>query len=86
MLRDDLHEYLIAPDPKRRGLTRSVEGVDETDKSGRIAVIEERPLTIFLNGQEIVTAGQMKLRDGVPINIDNSVAVSASTTPDPPES
>ena len=37
-------------------------------------------------GQEIVTAGQMKLRDGVPINIDNSVAVSASTTPDPPES
>ena len=56
MLRDGTDEYLIAPDPKRRGLTRGVEGVDETGASGKLAVIEERPLTIFLNGQEIVTA------------------------------
>ena len=56
MLRDEQYEYLIAPDPKRRGLTRGIEGVDETGASGNIAVIEERPLTIFLNGQEIVTA------------------------------
>ena len=56
MLRDDLDEYLIAPDPKRRGLTRGVEGVDESGSSDRIDVVEERPLTIFLNGQEIVTS------------------------------
>jgi len=56
MLRDDLNEYLIAPDPKRRGLTRGVEGVDESGTSDRIDVVEERPLTIFLNSQEIVTA------------------------------
>ncbi len=56
MLRDDRDEYLIAPDPKRLGLTRSVDSVDEMGMSGEIAVVEERPLTIFLNGQEIVTA------------------------------
>ncbi len=56
MLRDDLDQYLIAPDPGRAGLTRLVDGVDETGTSGRISVVEERPLTIFLNGQEIVTA------------------------------
>ncbi|MGI9391639.1 MAG: formate dehydrogenase accessory sulfurtransferase FdhD [Boseongicola sp.] len=56
MLRDASDEYLIAPDPSRRGLTRSVEGVDESGKSDRINVVEERPLTVFLNSQEIVTA------------------------------
>ncbi len=47
---------LIAPDPGRAGLTRTVSGVDQTGEYRRIAVVEERPLTIFLNGQEIVTA------------------------------
>lgn len=56
MRRDETDEYLIAPDPGRVGLTRSVTGVDETGTVGDIAVVEERPLTIFLNGQEIVTA------------------------------
>ncbi|NND18786.1 MAG: formate dehydrogenase accessory sulfurtransferase FdhD [Silicimonas sp.] len=56
MLRDEDHHYLIAPDPARPGLTRAVDGVDETGASGPISVVEERPLTIFLNGQEIVTA------------------------------
>ena len=37
-------------------------------------------------GQQIVTSGQMKLRDGAPVLVDNSVAVSASTAPNPPES
>lgn len=36
-------------------------------------------------GQQVVTSGQMKLRDGAPINVDNSVAVSASIAPNPPE-
>ncbi|WP_102109044.1 formate dehydrogenase accessory sulfurtransferase FdhD [Oceaniglobus roseus] len=48
--------YLIAPDPARAGLTRVVEGVDHTGAAGPVSVVEERPLTIYLNGAEIVTA------------------------------
>lgn len=53
---DDLSGYVIAPDPAAPRLTRAVEGVDHEGKPSRISVVEERPLTIFLNGQEIVTA------------------------------
>ena len=53
---DDLSGYLIAPDPDARGLTRKVDGVDQNGQDVAISVVEERPLTIFLNGQEIVTA------------------------------
>ena len=53
---DVLDQFLIAPDPRRAGLTRRVEGVDENGHRGEISVVEERPLTIFLNSQEIVTA------------------------------
>ena len=37
-------------------LTRAVEGVDQNGEISQISVVEERPLTIFLNSQEIVTA------------------------------
>jgi FdhD protein len=47
--------YVIAPDTARDGLTREVEGTDETGASGTFRVVEERPLTIYLNGGEIVT-------------------------------
>jgi FdhD protein len=53
---EDLAGYLVAPDPARAGLTRAVEGTDHEGDISRISVVEERPLTIFLNGQEIVTA------------------------------
>ena len=53
---DDTHQYLIAPNPGNARLTRGVVGVDESGEETQIAVVEERPLTIFLNGQEIVTA------------------------------
>ena len=46
----------ILPDPKDPRLSRPVEGVDETGQAKSISVIEERPLTIYLNSQEIVTA------------------------------
>jgi len=49
-------DYLIAPDPAAPRLTRAVDGLDHDGKPLRISVVEERPLTIFLNGQEIVTA------------------------------
>lgn len=52
----DASDFLIAPNPVRAGLTRSIEGVNEAGIRDTISVVEERPLTIFLNGQEIVTA------------------------------
>lgn len=51
-----LSEYIIAPDPSRVRLTRRVVGVDQTGSEVAQDVIEERPLTIYLNSQEIVTA------------------------------
>jgi FdhD protein len=48
--------YLIAPDPQAPRLTRAVPGVDQNGRAAEIAVVEERPLTIYLNRQEIVTA------------------------------
>jgi len=54
---DDVsHDYLIAPDPAAARLTRRVVGTDHTGAKTEISVVEERPLTIFLNSQEIVTA------------------------------
>ncbi|EAR50376.1 formate dehydrogenase accessory protein FdhD [Oceanicola granulosus HTCC2516] len=53
---DDLSGYLVAPDPDGPRLTRALTGHDETGRAVEARVIEERPLTIFLNGREIVTA------------------------------
>lgn len=52
-IRSDL---IIAPDPSAPGLTRTVAGYDQTGAEVRLPVVMERPLTIWLNGQEIVTA------------------------------
>lgn len=46
----------ILPAPKDPRLTRNVRGSDHTGAQTDLAVVEERPLTIFLNSQEIVTA------------------------------
>jgi FdhD protein len=53
---DDLSSYLLAPDPDAARLTRQVVGHDQTGAPATLPVIEERPLTIYLNAQEIVTA------------------------------
>jgi FdhD protein len=47
---------LIAPNPQEKGLTRQVAGLDHLGADVALNVVEERPLTIWLNGQEIVTA------------------------------
>ena len=47
---------LIKPDPANLRLTRSVSGIDHNGEMQEIRVVEERPLTIYLNSQEIVTA------------------------------
>ncbi|MEM7545115.1 MAG: formate dehydrogenase accessory sulfurtransferase FdhD [Pseudomonadota bacterium] len=48
--------FIIGPTPDDPRLTRAVTGVDHDGNRQGIRVVEERPLTIFLNGQEIVTA------------------------------
>ena len=53
---DDTSGYLIAPDPKAARLTRGVQGTDQNGDPVDLNVVEERPLTIFLNSREIVTA------------------------------
>jgi FdhD protein len=49
-------DYLLRPDPSDPRLTERVAGVDHTGARIETAVTVERALTIFLNGQEIVTA------------------------------
>jgi FdhD protein len=49
-------DFLIRPDPHDPRLTERVSGVDQTGTPITTSVTVERPLTIFLNSQEIVTA------------------------------
>src|SRR5712691_5397246 len=53
---DPTDGYIIKPDPLDPRLTERVEGVDQTGAAIETRVTVERALTIFLNGQEIVTA------------------------------
>ena len=47
--------FLIAPDPVDPRLTERVSGVDQDGNTVETRVTVERPLTLFLNGREIVT-------------------------------
>ncbi len=49
-------DYIIRPDPQDPRLTERVRGIDHTGAQIETVVTVERPLTIFLNAQEIVTA------------------------------
>ena len=46
---------LVQPDPADPRLTRRVTGIDHTGARIEASVTVERPLTLYLNGQEIVT-------------------------------
>ena len=46
---------LVQPDPADPRLTRRVSGVDHSGQAVLSSVTVERPLTLYLNGQEIVT-------------------------------
>jgi len=48
-------EFLIAPNPLDPRLTRGVAGIDHTGAAIETKVPMERPITLYLNGQEIVT-------------------------------
>ncbi len=49
-------DYLIRPDPQDPRLTERVQGIDQTGQPIDTLVTVERPLTIYLNAQEIVTS------------------------------
>ena len=49
-------EFIVAPDPDDQRLAKTVTGIDQDGREAEQRVVTERPLTIFLNGQEIVTA------------------------------
>lgn len=52
----DRDSYIIRPNPLDPRLTERVTGIDQTGARIETSVTVERALTIFLNGQEIVTA------------------------------
>ncbi|MDV7141236.1 formate dehydrogenase accessory sulfurtransferase FdhD [Tropicimonas sp. TH_r6] len=48
--------YILSPDPEDARLATRIAGVDHTGSPVELSVVTERPLTIYLNSQEIVTA------------------------------
>ncbi len=50
-----MEPFLLKPTPDNAKLTQPVTGIDQDGKTAETAVVFERPLTLFLNGQEIVT-------------------------------
>jgi FdhD protein len=50
-----MQEFRVRPDPDDPRLTRRLEGMDQDGRTVETSVVVERPLTLFLNGQEIVT-------------------------------
>lgn len=50
-----MEEFIIRPNPSDPRLTQRVTGIDQTGTPIETSVTVERPLTLFLNGQEIVT-------------------------------
>jgi FdhD protein len=50
-----MNEFLLRPEPDDPRLTQMVRGIDHEGRPIETAVVYERPLTLFLNDQEIVT-------------------------------
>jgi len=50
-----MQEFAVRPQPEDPRLTRKVTGIDHEGRSVETSVVMERPLTLFLNGREIVT-------------------------------
>jgi FdhD protein len=48
-------EFVVRPQPEDPRLTRKVTGIDHEGRPVETSVVMERPLTLFLNGREIVT-------------------------------
>jgi FdhD protein len=52
---EPLRSFSVTPDPEDPRLVETVTGIDHAGRSVEAAVPVERPLTLYLNGREIVT-------------------------------
>jgi FdhD protein len=50
-----MDDFVLRPDPDDPRLTKTVPGIDHEGRAVETAVVYERPLTLYLNDQEIVT-------------------------------
>lgn len=50
-----MSDYIVKPDPTDSRLTARISGIDQNGDHQETSVVVERPLTLYLNGQEIVT-------------------------------
>ncbi len=50
-----MNDLTLSPTPDDPKLTQAVAGIDQNGEPVETSVVYERPLTLFLNGQEIVT-------------------------------
>lgn len=50
-----MKEFQLTPEPGRTGLSVLVTGTDQDGITADISVVTEKPLTLYLNGQEILT-------------------------------
>jgi FdhD protein len=50
-----MDDFLLRPEPEDPRLTQTVSGLDQDGRQIETSVVYERPLTLFLNAQEIVT-------------------------------
>ncbi|MEM6497957.1 MAG: formate dehydrogenase accessory sulfurtransferase FdhD, partial [Pseudomonadota bacterium] len=50
-----MREFEVRPDPEDASLSTAVNGIDHEGNAIETAVVNERPLTLFLNSREIVT-------------------------------
>ena len=50
-----MKEFAVRPNPEDPRLTRKLPGLDQEGQRVETTVVVERPLTLFFNGQEIVT-------------------------------
>lgn len=48
-------DFILRPDPGAAGLSDRVTGLDQTGQPVSLNVVAEKPLTLYLNSQEIVT-------------------------------
>jgi FdhD protein len=48
-------EFLLRPNPDDPALSREVDGIDQTGAAVKSRVINEKPLTLFVNAREVVT-------------------------------
>ena len=55
-MKSNYKNYIIPPNLGNTKLTETVDVYDEKNVKKKIKVVEEKPLTIFLNDQEIITA------------------------------